>query len=188
MKTSLTRTKKNKQYQDIPALPAADPGLNPPPTPYRSLAYGGFSINAPGVPILQTIDKSIYYSVQTRLLGSPAISNEYTNSSVQAFDLTSFTFVCVVQTAESLKGVGTNCTVRVNGTKAAGGGGAQVMKECKYVQQGTGLDIAPATCVLGGGFALLEKADFMTVDPPVIGTALLVTAIDNVAVVVRQVC
>ncbi|KAI4210074.1 MAG: hypothetical protein LQ351_007064 [Letrouitia transgressa] len=175
----------HKQYQDIVALPGTDPGLNPPPTPYRDLAYEGFSVNAAGTPIIGTTDNSIYYDVVTQLLlGEPSISKTYSGSTVTNFDLNSFTFVCVLQTLESVKGVGTNCTLNISGVKSK-----SVKKSCKFVQKVGTLDITPAKCVLGSQFVGLNSVAFETVpDIPVAGDEVVLTALDNVAVEVRRTC
>lgn len=177
-----------EQYQDIPVLPATDPGLNPPPTPYLYLAYTGFSVNGAGMPIIGTTDNSIYYNLNTQLLlGKPGISKNYDKSTVIDFDLRSFTFVCVVQSAESIKGVGANCTLNVSGVVAAGGG--KVSKSCQFVQEVGTLSITPVTCSLGSQFTKLSSVAFDTaLQVPLVGDAVELTALDNVAAKVRRTC
>ena len=93
--------------------------------------------------------------------------------------------MCVLQSLESVKGVGTNCTLNVSGLK----GSKSVKKSCEFVQKVGTLIITPAKCVLGSQFTGLDSVEFETVpEIPLVGDEVVVTALDNVAVNVRRTC
>lgn len=92
--------------------------------------------------------------------------------------------MCVLQSLESVKGVGTNCTLNISGVK-----GKSVKKSCKFVQKVGTLSITPVKCVLGSQFTGLDSVTFETVpEIPVVGDEVVLTALDNVAVEVRRTC
>ncbi|KAK1224880.1 hypothetical protein PQX77_012191 [Marasmius sp. AFHP31] len=169
-------------FEDIPALPGADPGLNLPPTPYKDLVYTGFSTNAAGIP--PNTDHSIYYgdAVLATVLakGIPKISKADYD---QNFDLKSFKFVCVVQSAESLKGVGKSCKIKLTGWK----GGSQIYKECEFEHSLLDLKIDPKKCETRD-FEGVDSVGFETVTSPDVVEGVLITAIDNINLVVRKPC
>ena len=93
--------------------------------------------------------------------------------------------MCALQSLESVKGVGTNCTLNISGVKKKG----IVEESCEFVQKVETLSITPAKCVLGSQFTGLDSVAFETVPKiPVAGDAIVLTALDNVAVEVRRTC
>lgn len=136
--------------------------------------------------ILQPTYKGLYYDLQTELFdGKPGISKNYDKSTVIDFDLRSFTFLCGLQSVESVQGVGVNCTVNVSGQGARG----PVRKSCKFVQKLGSLTITPATCSLGSQFTGLSSVAFESVlQLPVSNDAIQYTGVDNVSAKVRKTC
>ncbi|KAL0563761.1 hypothetical protein V5O48_018301 [Marasmius crinis-equi] len=175
----LPERKAEASYDDIPALPAADPGLNPPPTPYKGLVYSGFSANAAGLPF--KTDHSIYYGnlvLQTvRDNGFPKISKA---DNVKSFDLDSFTFVCGLQSAESAKGVGYPCKIKLTGWK---GTNQVAYKECEFQHSLLDLSIEPSWCT--PEFKDVDSVGFESVTILEVAEIALITAIDNVDVDIR---
>ncbi|KAJ8073352.1 hypothetical protein PM082_011624 [Marasmius tenuissimus] len=170
------------EFEDIPALPGADPGLNPPPTPYKDLVYTGFSTNEAGIP--PNTGHSIYYgdAVAATILAH-GFSDISKADYVQNFDLNSFTFVCVVQSAESLKGVGKSCKIKLTGWKGAN----QVYKECEFEHPLSNLTIVPKKCETQD-FKGVHSVGFETVTSPAVLKGTLITAIDEIGLVVREPC
>ena len=115
-------------FDDLPTLPLALPAnLNPPPMPYKALAYtnvrvassplaGGLKYHSP--PNAGIAQETSPVPLDDPL-GVPTVTLDalYPNTKVQTFKLKSFWFGCKVRTEQGNGGPATGCAVQVTGYK-----------------------------------------------------------------------